>query len=135
MLQKTNQSNGEKIMLLELTLNKESKEEQQETGGRILISKEQYLAFKKAWKDLANKKQLAATDMLIYNLILGRDEKNGFTPISNKNKLKYNCNNDMWYNFNLLKNSLRWKLAYHKNMLAQLNIDEEGKNKILKKLN
>lgn len=98
-------------------------------------TREEYLKFRAAWKVLAQKKELTSTHMLLFNLLLGRDEKKGFTPITNSNKLNCNCNGDPWYNFNLIKSSARWKLGRPNNSYClSLSLEPQMNNDLLKRL-
>lgn len=51
------------------------------------ISKEQFIKFHSAYKELAKNKQITATDSILYNAIRGLPLDRGFTLITNKIKL------------------------------------------------
>jgi len=57
------------------------------TTQNTQLTKEQFLEFRAKFKEQANAKSLSASDMILYNLIRGKDPKSGFTPITNPNKL------------------------------------------------
>jgi hypothetical protein len=59
----------------------------------IFNTKEQYFSFRNAWKAAASQKNrksgwLQAEHHILFNIICGRSVDHGFTPITNKNKLK-----------------------------------------------
>lgn len=52
-----------------------------------LLTKEQFIIFRDAFKARARAKSITAADLLIYNVIRGHAANRGFTPITNKTKL------------------------------------------------
>ncbi|PPD55293.1 MAG: hypothetical protein CTY12_01420 [Methylotenera sp.] len=52
-----------------------------------LLTKEQFIIFRDAFKARARAKSITAADLLIYNVIRGHEANRGFTPITNKIKL------------------------------------------------
>lgn len=52
------------------------------------LTKEQFIAFRDAFKSLAHSKQLTSRDIILYNVIRGLPVDRGFTPITNQNKLR-----------------------------------------------
>lgn len=52
----------------------------------IFETKEQYLAFRNKWAELAQAKKLTAADMMFYNIVRGKDLQHGFTPITRPSK-------------------------------------------------
>lgn len=52
-----------------------------------LLTKEQFIIFRDAFKARARAKSITAADLLIYNVIRGHAANRGFTPITNKIKL------------------------------------------------
>lgn len=52
-----------------------------------LLTKEQFIVFRDAFKARARAKSITAADLLIYNIIRGHEANRGFTPITNKIKL------------------------------------------------
>jgi len=64
----------------------------------FIITKEQYLAAKTAWK---SNKEHSAAELLTYNLLRGFPLERGFTPFKETNKNKIDSNNcDRWNGFN-----------------------------------
>jgi hypothetical protein len=58
----------------------------------FLVSREEYLVAKATWKNKANP---VASEMIIYNVIRGKDKKNGFCE-----KKKHIQGNDPWFAYN-----------------------------------
>jgi len=52
-----------------------------------LISKEQFIKFRDAFRVLANDKKIKAEDILLYNVVRGLPITRGFTPVTNPIKL------------------------------------------------
>lgn len=52
-----------------------------------LLTKEQFIIFRDAFKARARAKSITAADLLIYNVIRGHAANRGFTPVTNKTKL------------------------------------------------
>ena len=53
-------------------------------------TKEQYLAFRQAWKDAINNKthHMTAAHFMLYNIIRGKDPQHGFTPFQRHSKME-----------------------------------------------
>ena len=81
----------------------------------IFDTKEQYLTFRAAWAKAAQKKQLTAAHMVMYNLIRNKPIHKGFTPVTNTNKLL----NGMAINHGLYE--ARWQLSRY--------VDRAGEDK------
>ncbi len=61
-------------------------------------SKEEYLAFRKAWATAVNNgERITSEHHVLYNLLRGHPHHRGFTPITNANKLR----NGMFINYGL----------------------------------
>jgi hypothetical protein len=52
-----------------------------------LFTKEQFITFRDAFKELARNKQITAAHIVAYNLVRGYPMDRGFTPITNQIKL------------------------------------------------
>lgn len=52
-----------------------------------ILSKEQFLQFQTAFRARANAKNISASDIVLYNVVRGKDKKHGFSPITNATKL------------------------------------------------
>lgn len=57
------------------------------TPSQFILSDEEFLSFKEVFKARAHAKQIAATDILLYNIVRGKKMDRGFTPVTNPNKL------------------------------------------------
>lgn len=57
------------------------------TINNIFSSKEHYLNFRAAWAKAANDGHLTAAHHVLFNLVTGKPFYNGFTPVTNSNKL------------------------------------------------
>ena len=68
-------------------------------------TKEQHVAFRKAWAKVAQDKKLTATHMVLYNIIRGKEVTHGFTPVTNTNKLS----NGMSFNGKIVEAIHYWK--------------------------
>lgn len=75
-----------------------------------ILSQEQFTEFKALIKTKAANKQLTATDIIVYNIIRGKDIKRGFTPITNPKTLLYQCNGNRWMRFNWIVHYLPWSI-------------------------
>lgn len=64
---------------------------------KFFLSKEQYLEFKKAWAKLAKEKKITTEHVVLYNLLRGKLSNNGFTPITNPNKIANGARVDAAY--------------------------------------
>lgn len=53
----------------------------------FICSKEAFLFIQQAFKEKARNKQITAEDILLYNIVRGKDMDRGFTPVTNPNKL------------------------------------------------
>lgn len=62
-----------------------------------IITAEQYLALKQAWKHLSDIGGILPGDVVIYNLLRGKPVRNGFAPVKILSKIK---SGDAWYAFN-----------------------------------
>lgn len=74
------------------------------------LSREQFIAFRDAFRALANSRQLTATDELVYNLIRGLPADRGFSPVTNPTKLANGARADFgfyWTSY-YLKSMLRY---------------------------
>lgn len=54
----------------------------------FITSKEEFLFIQKAFKEKARSKQITADDIVLYNIIRGKNIDRGFTPITNTTKLE-----------------------------------------------
>jgi hypothetical protein len=54
---------------------------------RFILSKEEFLSFQTLFKARAQAKQTRSTDILLYNIIRGKDLHRGFTLVTNPKKL------------------------------------------------
>lgn len=59
----------------------------QYTEQEHVISKEQFIKFRDAFKELAHNKQITSKDIILYNTIRGVSLSRGFTDVTNKVKL------------------------------------------------
>ena len=57
------------------------------TSSQFVASKEEFLFIQQAFKEKARIKNITAVDILLYNVIRGKDLERGFTPITNPTKL------------------------------------------------
>lgn len=57
------------------------------SSSQFIVSKEEFLFIQKAFKEKAHNKTLTAEDILLYNIIRGKDIDRGFTPVTNPTKL------------------------------------------------
>ena len=75
----------------------------------FVLSKEEFLQFREAFKAKAKAKTITSADILLYNLVRNKDPKNGFTPITSQVKL----NNGMyeWMGYTHARFELDWKLS------------------------
>lgn len=73
------------------------------------ITKEQFIAFREAFRARAHNKILTSTDMMLYNIVRGLPASRGFTPITNHTKLA----NGMIADNALVdaRVSIKWKLC------------------------
>lgn len=66
--------------------------------GYFFNSKEAYLKFKSNWSSYVNRKGRVTPELLfVYSLLRGKTAINGFTPITNTNRLKNG--NEPWQRF------------------------------------
>jgi hypothetical protein len=65
------------------------------------LSKHEFLQFQSAFKARATSGKNQAADMLVYNIIRGKDPKRGFTAITNTNKLNNGAGE--WFGFTQAK--------------------------------
>lgn len=49
-------------------------------------TKDQYFAFRSAWAEAAQSKQLTAAHMMLFSVICGKDPQHGFTPFQRQSK-------------------------------------------------
>lgn len=61
-----------------------------------ILNKEQFLGLKSAWKQLADADDIKAEDVVVYNILRGKDSKSGFAPTTNPKKIQ---GLDPWYEF------------------------------------
>lgn len=61
----------------------------------LFASHAEYKAYKARFKALAHSRKLAAADMLLHAILLGKDPKCGFTPITNAKKLANGAQADL----------------------------------------
>lgn len=76
------------------------------THNTNFSTKEEYLAFRKAWAAAVNSTaQITATHHVLYNLLRGLPHDHGFTPITNANKLANGMlmNGELYYACSCLK--------------------------------
>ena len=57
------------------------------TSSQFIASKEEFTFILHAFKEKARIKNITALDILLYNIIRGKDPERGFTPITNQRKL------------------------------------------------
>lgn len=57
------------------------------SSSQFIASKEEFLFIQQAFKEKARSKKTTAVDILLYNIIRGKDIDRGFTPITNPRKL------------------------------------------------
>lgn len=81
-------------------------------SSQFITSKEEFLFIQKAFKEKARTKQITSTDILLYNIIRGKNVDRGFTPITNPKKLEggEKAYNGMRKLFEC-KQNLRWTIA------------------------
>ncbi len=80
-------------------------------SAHFISSKQEFEFFKQAFKEKARNKQITAEDILLYNIIRGKDIDRGFTPITNPIKLANG--EDAYSGMRRLiesKRNLRWTL-------------------------
>lgn len=53
----------------------------------FVITREQFLTFRDAYKELAHRKQVTAKDIVLYNVVRGLPNDRGFTSITNPVKI------------------------------------------------
>ncbi len=59
------------------------------THNTNFSTKEEYLAFRKAWATAVNNgEEISAAHHVLYNILRGHPHSRGFTPITNANKLR-----------------------------------------------
>ena len=78
--------------------------------NKSFATKQQYLAFREAFRELAHNKQISAEDLVILHILRGKDAYFGFCPIKNANKLACNCSGNPWFNHKLLLQALDMRL-------------------------
>jgi hypothetical protein len=80
-------------------------------------SKEQYLQYRAVHKTLAHNRCLTASDMIIHNILRGRPEDFGFTPLTKKTKLENGHQSKFvharWDLWNRLRNWKSKKTEYY----------------------
>lgn len=75
------------------------------------LSKEQFIAFRAAFKKLANNKELLFDDIMIYHILCGKDPCYGFTPVTRPSKIRGYCfNGNPWYPQTLRINELKRRI-------------------------
>lgn len=86
----------------------------QPTEQENVISKEQFLKFRNAFKEIAHNKQITSKDIILYNTIRGLSLSRGFTEITNKVKLANGQYSNQAFNnalgnlkFNLSQNPIK----------------------------
>lgn len=97
-------------------------------------TKEEYLAFRKAWATAVNNgEEISAEHHALYNILRGYPASRGFTPITNANKLRNGTpiNNGLYYAVLLLrKMPERWLKPFGgtvtEEMVLNLNIPKEN---------
>lgn len=83
------------------------------------ITKEQFLTFRTAFKQLARDKKITSADLIVYNLMRGLHAKRGFGPITNANKL---ANGRVPYDtFKQTSHHLLWQMKRKDEKLATWN--------------
>jgi hypothetical protein len=80
-------------------------------SSQFISSRQEFEFFKQAFKEKARNKQITAEDILLYNIIRGKDLDRGFTPVTNPTKLANG--EDAYSGMRRLvesKRNLRWTL-------------------------
>jgi len=54
---------------------------------KLFATKEDYLAYRAAFKEMARSKELTARDMMMHNILRGRAPEFGFTPITKQSRI------------------------------------------------
>jgi hypothetical protein len=67
------------------------------TKTHLFNTKEEYLAFRAAWAKLAKEKKISSTMILFYNIIRGKQNRRGFSPITKPSKLENGARADQAY--------------------------------------
>lgn len=83
-------------------------------------TREQYLAFREAFRKLSREKKATSQTMMIFHTICGKGPYYGFSPIINPVKLASSCNGSSWhYHKNrivnlhhLISGSMRWSIPF-----------------------
>lgn len=76
----------------------------------FICSKEQFQIFSEHFTAAANAKRLTSSDILLNNIIRGKDVRRGFTPITNPTKL--NSGTKAWQGFDAARGQLIANLRY-----------------------
>lgn len=75
-----------------------------------ILTKDQYTQFNKLFTNAANRKSISASDIILNNILRGKDARRGFTEITNETKLGHGM--DPWQGYKQAKaqliSSLRW---------------------------
>jgi hypothetical protein len=76
------------------------------------ITKEQFLTFRAAYKQLARDKKVTGSDIILYNMVRGFHTKRGFSTITNPVKLANGS--DPHLGFHQCAYILRYQMSYNK---------------------
>lgn len=84
------------------------------TTTTYILSKEQYQLFNEKFIEAANAKSLTSANIILNNILRGKDARRGFTPITNPTKLNHGANE--WQGFDAARSQLvhylRWSRKY-----------------------
>lgn len=78
----------------------------------IIENKEQFRQYQEAFRQLSRAKMATSEDHVLYNLMRGRDLKNGFTPLTNEKKINAHYAKSPWRNFDAALNSLKSSIKH-----------------------
>lgn len=90
----------------------------------FIFDKPAFQTLQATFKQYANQNSNSASDMILYNIIRGKDIKRGFTPITNSNRLANGA--DPWYGYKSALSNLRWNIKRNKILFGQPLTDEQA---------
>ena len=104
-------------------------------NNTFIFNKDEFQKLQAAFKNKAHEKAVSASDMILYNIIRGKDPICGFTPITHAGKLAGGMS--AWQAYHTAKTDLKWSLTPSKyreergKSIWGVDITEEQRDKIL----